>query len=340
MIRSNTFAAAAAYAVVLAIGWPIYAHAEGDPLSPELPSSLAFIEQEVPYLRASQLDAPLESGLSVPPAPYVPFAESLPSYPTSSGEAWAWHLLADGVVYRSYLAAERDPRLSTMFLVDQDGNWVWDSALGGRASILRYGTFGSDKPQGWELQVEGAAFVRLLPEDERDVAAVDFRAGVLSAYRVDQFQWKFGYYHISSHLGDEFLLKNPGFDRLNYSRDSLVLGGGYFPTENLRLYFEVGWAVIYTSGGAEPWEIQTGFEYETQGPTGIRGAPYFALNVHLREEVEWGGSLNMLAGWMWRGYHTSHTFRAGLQFYNGKNAQYSFLQDSQQLVGFGIRYDF
>lgn len=339
MIRSIKFAAAAC-AVALSADLPTPAWADEAPLTRDLSPKLAFFDQEAPYLQASPEAAPLESGLSVPPSPYVPYTETLPVYPTSSGEPWAWHLLADGVIYKSYLAAERDPRLSTMFLVDQDGNWVWDSALGGRASILRYGTFGSDKPQGWELQVEGAAFVRLLPEDERDVAAVDFRAGVLSAYRRDQFQWKFGYYHISSHLGDEFLLKNQGFDRLNYSRDAIVLGGGYFPTDNLRLYFEVGWAVIYTSGGAEPWEIQTGFEYETQGPTGLRGAPFFALNVHLREEVEWGGSINILTGWMWRGCHTDHTFRAGLQYYNGKNSQYSFLQDSQQLVGFGIRYDF
>jgi hypothetical protein len=263
-----------------------------------------------------------------------------PRNTTVSNEPWEWHLLPDGVVYKSYLAAERDPRLSTAFLSESKGDWVWDSALGGRASLLRYGTFGSDRPQGWELQVEGAAFVRLLPQDERDVAAVDFRAGVPLAYRDGPFQWKFAYYHISSHLGDEFLLKNPDFDRLNYSRDALVLGGGYFPTDNLRLYFEVGWAVIYTSGGAEPWEIQTGFEYETQQPTGFRGAPFFALNVHLRQEVNWGGNINILAGWMWRGFHADHAFRAGLQFFNGKNAQYSFLQDNQQLVGFGIRYDF
>ncbi len=255
-------------------------------------------------------------------------------------QPWDWHILPDGVVYKSYLAGERESRLSSAFLHEKGGDLLWDSALGGRAALLRYGTFGSEKAQGYELQVEGAAFVRLLPEDERDVAAVDFRAGVPLAYRNGPWQYKFGYYHISSHLGDEFLLKNPGYDRLNYSRDALVWGMGYFPTDKLRLYGEVGWAVIYTSGGAEPWEVQTGLEYETHEPTGIRGAPYFALNVHLREEVNWGGNLNLLAGWMWRGYHTDHTFRLGLQYFNGKNAQFSFLQDNQQLIGWGIRYDY
>ncbi len=281
-------------------------------------------------------------GMSQPPeGSSVQWADSPTYAPTyAANEPWDWHILPDGVVYKSYLAAERDPRLSTAFLNEKNGEMLWDSALGGRASILRYGTSGSEQAQGWELQVEGAAFVRLLPDDERDVNAVDFRAGVPLAYRNGPFQFKFGYYHISSHVGDEFLLKHPDFERINYVRDSWVAGVGYFPTDTLRLYFEVGWAAIFTSGGAEPWEIQTGLEWETQGPTGIRGAPFFAMNIHLREEVDWGGSINILSGWMWRGYHTDHTFRIGLQFYNGKNAQYSFLQDNQQLLGFGIRYDF
>ncbi|MBI1345967.1 DUF1207 domain-containing protein [bacterium] len=289
---------------------------------------------------------PPEAGMSLPTVEPVPMQSvplqfpTLTPYQESYEEPWTWHVLPDGLVYKSYLAGEREPRLSTAFLHESGGEWLWDSALGGRASILRYGTSGSVQPQGWELQVEGAAFVRLLPEEDRDVNAVDFRAGVPLAYRNGPFQYKFGYYHISSHLGDEFLLKRPGYDRLNYSRDSLVLGMGYFPTDNLRLYAEVGWAVIYTSGGAEPWEFQTGLEWQTQEPTGIRGAPYFAMNIHLREEVDWGGNINILAGWMWRGYHADHTFRLGLQYFNGKNAQFSLLQDNQQLLGWGIRYDF
>ena len=321
----------------------------------DLPQVPPFADGSDPLVKWILTSPPPASGLSVPatyetpynnPSATAPTHQSLPesapfvSQPMVSDENWTWHLLADAVVYKSYLAAERDPRLSTAFLHGSDGTIFWDSALGGRASILRYGTFGSELAEGWELQVEGAAFVRLLPQEDRDVAAVDFRAGVPLAYRNGPFQWKLGYYHISSHLGDEFLLKNPGYDRLNYSRDAIVLGTGYFPTDNLRLYFEVGWAAIYTSGGAEPWEVQTGFEYQTPCPTGIRGAPYFALNVHLRQEVNWGGNVNLLAGWMWRGYHTDHTFRAGLQYLNGKDTQYSFLQENVQLLGFGIRYDF
>jgi hypothetical protein len=266
--------------------------------------------------------------------------QSLPSPETVCDEPWSWLLLPDGLMYTSYAAGEREPRMSTAFLSEPGAEVLWDTALGGRIGIARYGNTSSIHPEGWQIDVEGAAFVRLMPQEDRDVQAVDFRAGVPLTYRCGPYQWKLGYYHISSHVGDEYLLKNPDFERLNYSRDALVMGVGYFPVEALRVYFEVGWAAIYTSGGAEPWEVQTGFEYDTRRPTGLRGEPYFALNVHLREEVDWGGNLNVLAGWQWRGRASSHVFRAGLQYFNGKNAQFSFLQDNQQLIGLGIRYDF
>jgi hypothetical protein len=258
----------------------------------------------------------------------------------TSDEPWSWMVVPTGLMYTSYMAGEREPRLSTMFLHESGGQALWDNALGGRAGIVRYGNSSSIFPEGWQLDVEGAAFVRLLPDSERDVQATDYRGGVPLTYRRGPFQWKFGYYHISSHLGDEFLLKNPGIERRNYVRDALVMGVGYFPVEPVRLYFEVGNACIFTSGGAEPWEIQTGFEYDTHRATGIRGEPFFGANLLLREEYDWGGNLNVLAGWQWRSRQSGHVFRAGLQYFNGKNSQTSFLNDSQQLFGGGIRYDF
>lgn len=316
---------------VLISGWILAVH----PGSPLLAQPAAPLETE---LQLPLRQEPGEIFASDPDFLTIsPQGESLPTY---GDEEWTWSVMPGGLMYKSYIAGEREPRLSTAFVQEVHGQMLWDSALGGRGGLLRFGNQSAVNPEGFQLDVEGAAFVRLLPEDERDVNAVDFRAGVPLTYREGPFQAKLGYYHISSHLGDEFLLKHPGFNRINYVRDALVAGVGYFPHPWIRTYFEVGWAVIFTSGGAKPWEVQTGFEVDSRRPTGLRGEPFFAMNIHLREEVNWGGSLNVLAGWQWRGQKTDHVFRFGLQFYNGKNAQYSLLQDNQQLIGLGVRYDY
>lgn len=254
-------------------------------------------------------------------------------------ELWGWELMPEGLLYKSYIAGVQEPRLGSAFVHEKGDQTFWDSTLGGRVGLARFGTKRGVQPEGFQIDVEGAAILRMQPQEDRDVRSVDFRAGVPLTYREGPFQAKLAYYHTSSHLGDEFLLKNPTFDRLNYSRDALVLGVGYFLLDPLRVYAEIGWS-FYGTGGDKPWEFQSGFEWSENRPTTWRGQPFFSTNVHLRETVDWGGSINVRTGWEWRGPESDHVFRAGLQYFNGKNAQYSFLQDSQQLLGLGIWYDF
>ena len=112
-------------------------------------------------------------------------------------------------------------------------------------------------------------------------------------YGIDNWQFKFAAYHLSSHLGDEFIIAHlPGslMDRINYVRDALVFGASYYPNPVMRLYSEAAYAVN-VDGGAEPWEFQFGTELSRPGATGLRGTPFLAINGHLREEHEFGGDI-------------------------------------------------
>ncbi len=80
-------------------------------------------------------------------------------------------------------------------------------------------------------------------------------------------------------------MRNPGFRWINFVRDSLILGIGYFLTEDVRLYSEADWA-FKTDGGEQPWEFQFGAEYSPVRDTGFRGSPFFAVNAHVRESVD------------------------------------------------------
>ena len=176
--------------------------------------------------------------------------------------------------------------------------------------------------------------LRLNLDQRWDFDATDFRFGVPFILARNQLQWKFAYYHLSSHVGDEFLVRNPGFRRINYSRDALVLGASYFPTTAWRWYAEAGWA-FYDDEGADSWEMQFGFEFAEPGPTGKRGTPFIALNGHLREEVKFGGNLALQASWLWRG-QTGQVLRTGFHYYNGKSSQFEFFDQFEQQVGFGL----
>jgi hypothetical protein len=223
--------------------------------------------------------------------------------------------------------------------LEADGNAYWDAALGGRVPLIRYGDTAVIRPQGWQLDFEGAALPRLTLDDMRDLESVDFRAGVPLTYGMGDWQFKFGYYHLSSHLGDEFAIRNDALDdRINYVRDSLVAGVSYYPIPVMRVYAEVGYA-LYALGGAEPWEFQFGTELSQPGPTGFRGTPFLAMNGHVREDHNFGGDFTAQAGWLWRD-PVGRTLRLGGHYFNGKSSQYQFFNNSEQQVGVGLWYDF
>jgi hypothetical protein len=213
-------------------------------------------------------------------------------------------------------------------------------ALGGRVGLLRNGTRGAWQAEGWQIDLEGAALPRVDPEEaSHALEATDYRVGLLWTRRRGATAVKAGYYHISSHVGDEFLEVNPGFVRINYVRDSLIAGVMHNLSPDAQVYGEIGYAVG-VGGGAEPLELQFGVQYLPLADVWRRGAPFAAVNAHLREEVDFGGGVNVLAGWRWRGEDSGHVLRVGLQYYNGKSIQYSFFDRDEQLFGLGIWFDY
>lgn len=271
--------------------------------------------------------------------PNAPYGDPVLA-PLAGAEVWDWHLLPDDLIWHSYWAGTKEPRLSGVaFQETQTNTSLLDVTLGGRSSILRYGTENQGRPEGWEVQLEGASILRLNLDQNWDFEAVDFRFGVPLIYGHDRSQWKFSYYHLSSHLGDEYALRTGLLNsRINFSRDVLVLGYSFFPVPALRLYSEAGWA-FYADEETDPWEFQFGADYAQPGFTGIRGTPFFAVNGHLREEHDFGGNLVAQAGWLWRG-KGGKVFRTGLHYFNGKSNQFEFTNESEQQIGIGLWHDY
>jgi hypothetical protein len=256
----------------------------------------------------------------------------------SGGGGYCWQIMPQGLIYRSYLAGAKESRFRSVWNNESDNGNIWDITLGGNVGLLRYGTTGGARPEGFQLGIEGAGLVRLDIDENRDVDAADFRFGVPLTWGDSRHQVKVAYYHLSSHVGDEFLLKNQGFTRLNYCRDVLVWGHSLYLSNEWRAYGEVGYAV--DCDVSDPWEVQTGVEWAPLYGTGGRGAPFAAVNGHLREEVDFGGNFVAQTGWCWRRNAATGLFRVGVEYYNGKDDQFSFYDESVSKVGFGMWYDY
>ncbi|PQO41573.1 DUF1207 domain-containing protein [Blastopirellula marina] len=293
----------------------------------------------------SHLEQVQDEGLPFPDRPIEVSEYELSQDPwcPPGNDYWHWQLLPTGQIFRTFLASGQESRLAVKIgdLSGFRGTTILDGNLGGRFGVVRFGNDDPFLPQGVQWDVEGSAKVRLDIPNDVDVRSADFRAGtqLTWSYRdAPNHRTRFGYYHLSSHLGDEFLLKNPTYDRLNYSRDVLILGHSVFLSERTRVYGQVGWAFFTTV--SQPWELETGFEWAPTQPTGFRGEPFFAIDGRIRQELDWGGAFTVQTGWAWIGDDAGHLLRIGLQYYNGASSQLSFYQKWEQQVGFGIWYDF
>jgi hypothetical protein len=307
----------------LEAGWQMPASVEAPEILSAGPPPCTDLGQPPPSVRI--YDGPVSAGVGPSVVP--------------GGDFWSWQVLPDGLIYHSYLAGVKEPRLASVWDYVKGYGWVWDSTLGGRVGILRYGTQDGVRPEGWEIDVEGAAFPELDLEQDRNLAAVDFRAGIPLTYGFDRYQGKFGYYHLCSHLGDQFMLLFPSLKRTDYTRDAIVWGNAYYLTDDLRIYGEASWA-FRTWGEAKPWEFQIGAEYSPVSHAGdLSGSPFLAVDGEFRQDVNYEATLVVQAGWQWRGIN-NHLFRTGAQFYTGKSEMLQCLYTNERKVGAGIWYDY
>jgi len=214
--------------------------------------------------------------------------------------------------------------------------------------MVRYGRGPDFWPDGWQVDVEGAAFPRLDPWGiSTPLLSTDFRFGIPITYGMGPLRLKTGYYHLSSHLGDEFMLANPGVERYNYSRDAFILAVSYYfgfsplGRYDWRCYGEITWADWAESRGgvAEPWELLFGLEYSPAFEF-QRGAPFAAIHAHLREEARFGGHFSVHAGWQLQRGPSGALFRFGGEYVNGKSTQGSFFKKTENRLGVGMWYDF
>ncbi len=261
--------------------------------------------------------------------------------PEQCNNCYGWQVLPKGLMYKSYLAGEKEPRMQFVQLYNtRNKTRVWDAVLGGRVGLLRHGTYDSINPQGFQIDVEGAVFARVLPDQPSAMLeGADFRAGLLGTHRHGGTTVKWGYYHISSHIGDEFLIANPTFNRINYVRDSVITGITQDLGYATQAYAEIAYA-LGAEDGAKPLEFQFGSQYTPVAKSSLLGAPYLAANYHIREDFNYSGGFNTLAGWGWHGVETRNRLRVGMQYYNGPSMQYQFLNLWENMYGGGLWFDY
>ena len=113
----------------------------------------------------------------------------------------------------------------------------------------------------WELGAQAGVFsIFDVSAASIDLVNADYRVGFLSSYRKGPLSGFVRIQHQSSHLGDEFLLNNPGITRINLSYEEVDVKLSYQLLSWLRLYGGGGLRGPatprgYGTGVRQEWEL-------------------------------------------------------------------------------------
>lgn len=265
----------------------------------------------------------------------------------------------DEELFGPLLADPRWPRFSAAYLRylddDQLGN-VGAVSFGGSFPFLRYSPEPDPPKSGWHLQfgLQAAVFsVFDFDAESTDLVNTDFWAGVPVSYRWGDFSVIGRVFHQSSHLGDEFLLRNR-VDRVNLSYEAadLLVSYDLGPRLDKGRDFERGRVLrLYGGGGVllrrDPSDLdrlwaQAGLELKSPDAVfGNRVRPILAADFQSRQEYDWEVDVSARAG-----IQIEKIAKSGRQvqflveYFHGRSPNGQFYERTIEFIGFEGRLRF
>ncbi len=202
-----------------------------------------------------------------------------------------------------------------------------------------------DGCNGWQIGLLAGVFSQFnLDAPSSELINTDYIVGIPLSWRSGAWSTRVRLYHQSSHLGDEFLLGRPGFNRVNLS----------FEEVEAILSYDYRWARLYAGGGylvdREPDtldRIRAQWGFELRGPTmdspilgmvvaGLRITPVLGTDFKSFEELNWVINTNIVGGIEWSMDGSTRRLRVLLNYYHGFNPYGQFFAQKIETIGFGL----
>jgi Protein of unknown function (DUF1207) len=208
--------------------------------------------------------------------------------------------------------------------------------VGDTFGLIRFG--GPAAGEGVQVDVIGAIFAQFdIGTPSTDLINTDYIIGVPLTFRRNGFSLRTKLYHQSSHLGDEYLLRDTGIERENLSFESFEVLAS----------IEVGPLRAYGGGehlfrrepqtmAAKVWH--GGFELRT----GANAAAQLIAGIDLKtpESHNWSPATSARLGVAVRRTgaegHPGRLINFVLELYEGPSPYGQFFQDDISYVGFGV----
>lgn len=250
-------------------------------------------------------------------------------------------LLPEDKIFTPLIADLKWPRFATSLHLYQDDaevDVVGAVALGETLPLIRWKTEGE---WIWQLGLQGGIFAIFdLESATNDLINTDFYASIPLSFRKGSWSGIFRLEHQSSHLGDEYLLRNR-VERINLSYETLDAVLSYEFLDEWRVYGGGGY-IVHTATDLKRGEAQYGMEWRQKGnPLKNFLTPFVGLDLQQIQETQWDLDVSFKAGFSLHSRQArSYIWKVFYQYYNGHSPNGQFFNRTIEYHGLGLQVDF
>ena len=174
----------------------------------------------------------------------------------------------------------------------------------------------------------------------------DFFASALVTYAINRWSYRFRWWHLSSHLGDEFLLAYPGYERFNLSDEGVDAFVSYQLGYPVRLYAGMGY--IYSRDKEfpeKPLYFEGGTEIRVFGGRDrfnrLYVQPFLAMHFRTWQEHEYDIDQTYALGVEWSKIQgVGQKFRLFFEYHNGYSREGQFVRKRSDYVAIKVNYGY
>ena len=254
-------------------------------------------------------------------------------------------LFPSDALYPRYLADPHAPATGVVVqffsttAIEQASDRRQHIKLGGIFPLLGWGGR-REGGRRWQLRLDGGLDAQFDPENQTDNTGWDGNYGLMvESHREEKgIAFRVGVFHISAHLGDEWI-ERTGRQRLMYRREEILAGAARSWRPGSRVYVEAGWAYDeLNSSLQDPARAQAGVEIEGRRPLRRKSVTWYAaLDLSAWEERDWRLDTGAQLGLVTRPQHRA--WRFGLQYWDGRVPLGEFFQETESNLSIGLWTD-
>lgn len=293
-------------------------------------------EPDAPFPPAGALSA------APPSIPPLPAEETTVVVAKEEDKKAGIEFLPSGRLFDPLIADPRWPHFSAAYQHYVDDDEVKNA--GAVSFGETFGLVGGPAPFDgrWQVAFQAGVFGLFdLDADSSDLINADYWVGIPVSYRRGDFSAITRVFHQSSHLGDEFLLRNR-VDRVNLSYEGIDLLLSYDIGQGFRAYGGGGYLIHREPTDLDRWSTQVGAEYMAPF-TMLEGLvrPVAAVDLQNREESNWKADLSVRAGVQFESREEiSQSVQLLVEYFTGRNPNGQFYERSIEYIGLGAHVRF